>query len=79
MGSDEEKEKKADQFANDKLLSPDAYEEFIKDGKFDIESIQIFASSQKVMPYIIIGKLQKEKRLPSHSYSSYKTRYEWAK
>jgi len=77
VGSDEEKEKEADQFACDKLLSPDAYDLFIKNGRFDVESIQSFALSQNVMPYIVIGRLQKEKRLPYSSYSSYKTRYKW--
>lgn len=79
VGSDEEKEKKADQFAGDRLLSPDDYREFIKNGNFDIESIQAFALSQKVMPYIVIGRLQKENRLSYNSYSGYKTRYKWAK
>ncbi|MCD7745122.1 MAG: HigA family addiction module antitoxin [Lachnospiraceae bacterium] len=79
MRTDGEKEIKADQFARDKLLSSDEYDKFIKKGSFDIESIKAFASSQGVMPYIVIGRLQKEKRLPYNSYSSYRTRYKWEK
>ncbi|MCD8016001.1 MAG: HigA family addiction module antitoxin [Lachnospiraceae bacterium] len=77
--TDEEKEKKADQFAGNKLLSPDEYDKFIKKENYEIESIKAFASSQKVMPYIVIGRLQKEKRLPYNTYSGFKTRYKWAK
>ncbi|MCD7955368.1 MAG: HigA family addiction module antitoxin [Lachnospiraceae bacterium] len=79
MRTDGEKEIKADQFAGNKLLSSDEYDKFIKKGSFDIESIEAFASSQSVMPYVVIGRLQKEKRLPYSSYSSYRTRYKWAK
>ena len=29
------------------------------------------------MPYIVIGRLQKEKYLDYHQYSNYKLRYKW--
>lgn len=45
---------------------------------FTIESITRFAASQNVMPYIVIGRLQKEKYLRYDQYSRYKLRYKWA-
>ena len=35
------------------------------------------ARTQNVMPYIVIGRLQKEKYLDYHQYSNYKLRYKW--
>ncbi len=77
-GSDDAKEKKADLFASNKLINPMDYSVFIGQNNFTIESIQRFASSQRVMPYVVIGRLQKEKRLPYNQYSAYKLRYKWA-
>lgn len=76
-GSDYEKEKAADFFASNMLLSSDSYETFIGRGDFSIESIQKYAASQNVMPYIVIGRLQKEKYLDYRVYSNYKLRYKW--
>lgn len=77
-GSDESKERKADLFASNKLIDQKDYLLFIKQGNFTIESIKRFATSQNVMPYIVIGRLQKEKYLRYDQYSSYKLRYKWA-
>lgn len=77
-GSDDFKEKSADIFAGNKLINPEEYLEFLKQNNFSIESIKRFAASQNVMPYIIIGRLQKEKYLRYDQYSSYKLRYKWA-
>ena len=51
---------------------------FVEENNFTIESIKRFAASQNVMPYIVIGRLQKEKHLRYDQYSSYKLRYKWA-
>ena len=45
---------------------------------YEIESIKSFAASQNVMPYIVIGRLQKEKKLDYRQFSNYKLRYKWA-
>ena len=76
-GSDYEKEIAADLFASNMLLSPETYEMFVQKGDFSIEAIQKYAKSQKVMPYIVIGRLQKEKYLDYRMYSNYKLRYKW--
>ncbi|MDD7389226.1 MAG: HigA family addiction module antitoxin [Lachnospiraceae bacterium] len=76
-GSDEKKEIAADKFARDKLLDPTAYTAFISKNDFSIETICAFAKEQNVRPYIVIGRLQKEKYLDYSCYSDYKTRYKW--
>ena len=76
-GSDCEKELAADLFASNMLLSPESYKMFVQKGDFSIEAIQKYAKSQKVMPYIVIGRLQKEKYLDYRMYSDYKLGYKW--
>lgn len=76
-GSDIDKERVADLFASSMLLSPESYEAFIQRADYSIEAIQKYAQSQRVMPYIVIGRLQKEKRLDYDVYSNYKLRYKW--
>lgn len=44
---------------------------------FSIEAINKYAKSQNVMPYIVIGRLQKEKYLDYRMYNNYKLRYKW--
>ncbi|MGN0344501.1 MAG: HigA family addiction module antitoxin [Lachnospiraceae bacterium] len=77
-GSDDEREKAADLFASNCLMQESAYDEFLKQGDFGIEAIKLFAKQQNVMPYIVIGRLQKEKYLDYKCYSDYKIRYKWA-
>ncbi len=77
-GSDEQKETAADLFARNKLNDANAYQQFVENGSFGIDAIKIFANTQKVMPYIVIGRLQKEKILDYRFYSDYKLRYKWA-
>lgn len=76
-GSDDAKERAADLFACNMLLSPESYQRFIENGDFSLEAITTYANSQNVMPYIVIGRLQKEKRLNYSAYSHYKLRYKW--
>lgn len=77
-GSDDTKERNADTFASNKLIDQNDYAMFVEENNFTIESIKRFAASQNVMPYIVIGRLQKEKHLRYDQYSSYKLRYKWA-
>ena len=77
-GTDEEKEAAADLFARDKIIDKDKYVEFVNGHDFSIEAIKQLAESQKVMPYMVIGRLQKEKYLDYKYFSKYKLRYKWA-
>lgn len=76
-GSDDAKEKAADRFASDMLLSPDSYQLFTAANDFSLESIRQYAKSQHVMPYIVIGRLQKEQRISWRAFSGSKQRYHW--
>lgn len=73
-----EKESAADRFASNKLISETDYQIFVAGKNYEIESIKSFAASQNVMPYIVIGRLQKEKKLDYRQFSNYKLRYKWA-
>lgn len=77
-GSDIEKENAADRFACNMLISETDYQIFVDGKNYEIESIKRFAASQNVMPYIVIGRLQKEKKLDYRLFSNYKLRYKWA-
>ena len=68
----------ADKFAREQLLSEDNYQNFIRQRNFSLNSIKLFAQSEKVRPYIVIGRLQKEKLLPYSLYSKEKTRFTWS-
>lgn len=72
------REKEADKFALDALIDPVDYKKFADDGDYSITSIKRFALSQSIMPYIVIGRLQKEKAIPYTWFSDYKLRYKWA-
>lgn len=76
-GSDYQKELAADLFASNMLLSPESYKTFIQRKDFSMEAIYQYAKSQNVMPYIVIGRLQKEEYLDYRTYSNYKLRYKW--
>ena len=72
-----DKEKDANLFAINKLLDSDSYSKFVDAGDFSIGAIIEHADSQNVMPYIVIGRLQKEKKIEFSWYSDYITRYKW--
>lgn len=77
-GTDEDRENAADMFARDRLIDKEKYAEFINRHDYSIGAIKQFAESQDVMPYVVIGRLQKEKYLDYKCLSQYKVRYKWA-
>lgn len=56
-----EMENKADQYAQDKLIDPDKYHEFISSKRFDAASIKSFARSINRDPGIVLGRLQNDR------------------
>lgn len=60
-GSDPGREKAADSFADNMLLNPESYKQFVKTADFSAEAINTYAHSQNVQPYIVIGRLEREK------------------
>lgn len=77
-GLDIDKEKLADKFAYNKLISELDYQIFINEKSFGIESIKRFAHLQNVIPYIVIDRLQRENILDYNLFSDYRSRYEWS-
>lgn len=76
-GTDPDKERAADFFASSCLLQPQDYASFIQQKNYSFSAIEQFALSQHVMPYIVIGRLQKEGILNYNTFSDYKLRYKW--
>lgn len=74
---DEDIEREANEFAADWLISPDLWVDFTKDGYYTPRSVTQFADSLGIAPGIVVGRLQKEDRLPYHQLTSLKGRYEW--
>ena len=56
-----EMENKADQFAQDMLIDPEKYDEFICARRFDASSIKGFSHSINRDPGIVLGRLQNDK------------------
>ena len=76
--ADELKEQRADQFASEALLREEDYRIFIDEKDYEnITEIKTFARSQGVPPYIVIGRLQKEGKIPYSYFSNYKLQYKW--
>lgn len=76
--TDMAKENAADKFAGDALLEPQSYTHFVATEDYSIGAIRRYAASQRVAPFVVIGRLQKEKRIPYSWHSEYKVRYKWA-
>lgn len=53
----------ADRYAEDKLIPPDAYDKFVRAGRFDVCSIGQFADLICRDPGIILGRLRNDKKV----------------
>lgn len=73
----EEQEHAANCFAEEALLEKNSYEAFLSKKDYSIGAIRKYAATQRVMPYIVIGRLQREERIPYAWYKEYKVRYKW--
>ncbi len=58
-----ELEEKADLYARNMLIPPKAYDEFVRERNFDVESIKKFAKVINRDPGIVLGRLQKDKKV----------------
>lgn len=72
-----ELEIEADQFARDFLISPDDWNRFCAGRNFAPSAICAFAESIEVAPFIVVGRLQKERKVPYNLLTSLKKRYRW--
>ena len=71
-------EQRADKCAVNLLIDTHQYSKFIKKQDFTISTIISFANEQKVKPYIVIGRLKKEKIIPYRKFTEYTDIYPWA-
>lgn len=70
-------EEKADKFARDILIPQEKYNEFINKKDFSLNAIRIFSNEISVKPYIVIGRLQKERFIGYNQFASEKARFKW--
>ena len=73
----ETKENEADVFAKNILIDEKKYKKFIYNGDFSRKKIIEFAKEQKVQPFIIVGRLQKDKKIDYSKYNDLKIRYKY--
>ena len=71
-------EAEADRFARDFLIDPRAWNDFCREGRFTANSVRKFARSTDVAPFVVVGRLQKERRIAFSRLTRLKPRYEWA-
>lgn len=74
-GPSEDDERRADQLAADMLIEPTAYHNFVASKQFDEHSIEEFAKDNCIDIGIVIGRLQKEERIPYSKYNYLKKSY----
>ena len=72
-------ETEANHFAVEALVPTIDYESFVSKGDFSLSAISAFAKKHGVKPYIVIGRLQKHKKISYNMYSKEKLRYKWIK
>lgn len=61
------------------LISKHDYRVFVEQQSFDIETIRRFASTQYVMPYIVVKRLQEDQKLEQDSFDGDRPIYDWSK
>ena len=80
LGADpdiEEIEAEADCFARDFLIPPRNWMDFCAVSHFTPGSVEEFAQSIGIAPFIVVGRLQKEHRIGYNQLTTLKPRYEW--
>lgn len=55
-----EQEETADKFAEDSLIPPEKYQDFLARRRFDLQDIKIFARQIERDPGIVLGRLQND-------------------
>lgn len=78
-GDEDEREREADAFASEQLISPAAYNEFIaRTPQLSSGAIAAFAKSLGIAPGIVVGRLQHDGHLSHAELNHLRTRFEWA-
>lgn len=75
---DDSAEAEADRFAEDTLIPPDAWAQFVEAGSWDSATVQRFASEIDVAPGIVVGRLQHDGIVGwSSTLNRLKVRFNW--
>ena len=69
-------EDKADEFAREVLINEDDFNKFINQQNLTETSIINFAKEQGVQPFIVVGRIQKQKN-NFRIFSNLRKRYKW--
>jgi HTH-type transcriptional regulator/antitoxin HigA len=76
--SHDDKEKEADQFAADFLIPPEEYGQFMpRTGHYSKAEIIDFATSLRIAPGIVVGRLQHDGKLPPQNCNDLKRSLKW--
>jgi HTH-type transcriptional regulator / antitoxin HigA len=73
----DEEENRANQFARDCLLPPASYRDFTEEGDFTADAIRAFARAQQIAPGIVVGRLQRDNKLPRNRLNELKKGLQW--
>ena len=73
--ADDPDEQEANRFAENSLIDPEHFKEFISQKRFDLPAISDFAEKEGIGESIVIGRLEKEGILEYGTYNKYKKRY----
>lgn len=71
-------EDKANKMAQDILINPDNFKNFIEKGDFSRDAIDLFATNEGVLPTIVIGRLMKDELIPWNSSNHKRDKYKWS-
>lgn len=74
-GTSEIDEAAADEFAQDQLISQEAFHRFTEKGVFSRKALITFAETINIDPGIVVGRLQKEGYIRFSWYNDLKTKY----
>jgi HTH-type transcriptional regulator/antitoxin HigA len=74
---DTQSERDADDYAKNTLLDSERYALFKENKPYTLHKIISFAEQESVKPYVVIGRLQKERALPYDRFTKEKPRYKW--
>ncbi len=72
-----EQEEAANRFAEDSLIPKGYYQEFIRQGEFDLQAIKKFANKINRDPGIVLGRLQKDKKIDYNDYTMNTLRHKY--
>lgn len=70
-------EKQADEFAKEQLIPSEDFKAFIKDGELSELKICDFAGREGISAGVVVGRLQKEKKIPYTRFNELKSPFEF--